>query len=504
MENRHDALEGSPYRTKEVIGQGGMGVVVLAEHKALGKAVVVKLLHDELSHPHLTERMRVEAQALAKLSHPNIVEVTDFGTTPAGRPYVVMERLEGRTLADEVKARGHLPVAEAVSYVVDVLSALEIAHKAGIVHRDIKGENVFLHRPSSTRTIVKLLDFGVAKVLSETGPVEPSRFMTEEGTLMGTPRFCSPEQAMGDRNIDHRADIYGVGTMLFLLVTGRRPFEHRLISDLLQAHASGVPPVPSTLARQPISPAVDRAILRALEKKPADRFQSASEMVDGLQAAIAAPAPSFSPAPSPSFSPAPAPAAPRTFQQIARDTVPLSSLENAAQLFPHDARSETPGRRSRHGTDLIEEPSRARSNPAFSAAPPPAPPPPVFQQQAAPSHRPLGTQRMQQMQAPPMPRPTAGPGVGPGAHPVAHPVAHPAHPGGAGPAYIDASGGRFVDPGPRPPPDKSVISAPRGDDRFRFALVFCVALVVIAIAALFVARGFIKSSKAPPAQEQPS
>ena len=285
MEIQEDPLEGSPYRTMSVLGQGGMGVVVLAEHRALGKLVVVKLLHADLSSPKLVERMRVEAQTLAKLSHPNLVDVTDFGTTPGGRTYFAMEKLDGRTLADEVRERGHVPWEEACRHVAELLDALEVAHAAGVVHRDVKGENVFLHRAHG-REIVKLLDFGVAKIVSEGAPIEPSRFMTEEGALMGTPRFCSPEQAMARRHVDHRADLYGAGALLFLLVTGRRPFEHKNIVELLQAHATEQPPRPSEVAPQGIPASVEAVILRALEKDPADRFQSAKEMAEELRRAM--------------------------------------------------------------------------------------------------------------------------------------------------------------------------------------------------------------------------
>ena len=286
-----DPLVGTPYRTLSALGRGGMGEVVLAEHRRLGKTLVVKLVHPELVHPYAAERLRVEAQILAKLNHPNIVEVSDLGMTPSGRPYLAMEHLVGRTLQEEVRKRTFLPIAEAVEIGRAVLSALSAAHAAGIVHRDIKAENIFLHmdaRAGGAR-VVKVLDFGVAKVLAADQAVLPSRFPTEEGMILGTPRFCSPEQAIGRTDIDHRADIYSVGTLLFAMVVGRRPFEQRDMLELIQAHLTLPPPTPSTLAKQAIPPRLDQVILKALEKSPARRFQSAEEMSAELQLATAPP-----------------------------------------------------------------------------------------------------------------------------------------------------------------------------------------------------------------------
>lgn len=260
-----------------------MGEVLLAEHLALKKEVVVKLVHAELVGPELVERMRVEAQILASLRHPGIVDVTDLGETRHGRPYLVMERLHGRTLGEEVEARGGLPLPEAVDIVCQVLDALEAAHAAGVVHRDVKADNVFLHRArKDDKTVVKLLDFGVAKILAGgKGPL-PSRFPTEEGVVMGTPRFCSPEQALGRRDIDHRADIYAAGALLYYLVTGYRLFaEKASLVDLLTAHARETPRLPSTIAG--VSAAVDEVILKALAKRPSDRYQSAREMIEALR-----------------------------------------------------------------------------------------------------------------------------------------------------------------------------------------------------------------------------
>ncbi|NUO54205.1 MAG: serine/threonine protein kinase [Polyangiaceae bacterium] len=279
-----DPLEGSAYRSKSLLGKGAMGEVLLAEHRALGKEVVIKVVHAALARPELAERMRVEAQILANLRHPGIVQVNDLGQTSAGRPFMVMERLVGRTLSEEIASRGALPTAEAIDIICELLAALVVAHAAGVVHRDIKPDNVFVHQRPHTARVIKLLDFGVAKILAGgSGPL-PSQFPTEEGAVMGTPRFCSPEQALGKPNVDHRADIYGVGALLYFVLTGRKLFaECSHIIELLRAHAEAPPPRPSSVV--PVSATIDAIVSKALAKDPADRFQSAAEMIGALRRA---------------------------------------------------------------------------------------------------------------------------------------------------------------------------------------------------------------------------
>jgi serine/threonine-protein kinase len=255
-----------------------MGEVVLAEHLGLGKRVVVKLLREDLAQdPALVKRMQIEARTLAALASPYIVQVTDFGQTATGRTYIVMERLIGRTLGAELSARGALPPAEAIGYVVQVLAGLEAAHAAGIVHRDIKPENVFLcDATKDAPRMVKILDFGVAKVLDVDAEVHrPAlpRLVTEEGGIVGTPRVVAPEQALG-KPVDARTDVYAAGLLLYTAIAGRGPFAHlKDATELLKANVMERPAPLSTLA--PIPPALDAAVQRALEKRPADRFPSA-------------------------------------------------------------------------------------------------------------------------------------------------------------------------------------------------------------------------------------
>jgi serine/threonine-protein kinase len=203
-----------------------------------------------------------------------------------------MERLVGVTLGAEVKARGALPVAEALGYVVQVLAGLEVAHAMGIVHRDIKPENVFLcDATRDAPRLIKILDFGVAKVLDVAGEVgRPAlpRLVTAEGGIVGTPRVVAPEQALG-KPVDARTDVYAAGLLLYTLLAGRGPFAH--ISDaceLLKANVMELPEPPSKWTAQPIPAALDAAVMRALEKRPADRFLSAGAFATELRAIAAA------------------------------------------------------------------------------------------------------------------------------------------------------------------------------------------------------------------------
>ena len=223
---RLDPLGGSPYAATRRLGEGTAAEVYEAIHVALGKPVVVKVLRAEhAADPRALDRMRFEAQALARLRHPNVTAVTDFGQTPAGRPYFVMERHEGRSLRDELHARGHLPVAEAVALAQQLLAGLEAAHALGVIHRDVKLENLLLCNDGQ----LKILDFGIAKLAPGADPAQapaPIAVRTEEGVTLGTPRFLSPEQVMC-RPVDRRTDVYGAAMVVYELIAGARPLPRR-------------------------------------------------------------------------------------------------------------------------------------------------------------------------------------------------------------------------------------------------------------------------------------
>jgi serine/threonine-protein kinase len=283
-----DVLAGTPYRALGPLGQGGMGEVIEAEHRGLRKRVVVKLLHPQFAgEPRFVDRMRVEAQTLAAVCSPHVVSVSDMGQTAAGRPYLVMELLHGQTLGDEMRTRGGtLPTPEAIGIVRQVLAGLAAAHRLGIIHRDVKPGNVFIcAAPDGGARLVKVLDFGIAKVLRrDNSPmaVPAPQYATEEGALVGSPRTISPEQARCQK-VDERSDVYAVGVMLYTLIVGDGPFAHaRDMLELLNAHISEVPALPSRAAKQPVPPELDRAILKALAKRPDDRFQTAEAFSEEL------------------------------------------------------------------------------------------------------------------------------------------------------------------------------------------------------------------------------
>jgi serine/threonine-protein kinase len=255
-----------------------MGELIVAEHLELGRQFVVKLLHQRLAgDPQLIDRVRVEAQSLGRLNHPNVVSVVGFGHAADGRPYIAMEYLRGRTLTEELASR-RLSVMESVSFARSILSALGAAHALGIVHRDVKPDNLMLVQRTDG-LVVKVLDFGMARVLPGVAPgaPQPLSFPTDTGVVVGTPRFVSPEAARGEE-VDARADLYSAGLVLYVMLAGRGPFDHLKGTDrLLSAQAESEPELPSRYAVEPIPAELDAAVQKALAKRPEERFQSAAE-----------------------------------------------------------------------------------------------------------------------------------------------------------------------------------------------------------------------------------
>lgn len=271
-----DVFVGTPYRLLRRLGQGGMGDVFLVEHRELGKEMVAKVLQRQLADdPRLLDRVRLEATTLARLNHPNVVQISDFRRTADGRPFLIVEHMRGRSLKAELAQRGSLSLFDALDFAHQALSGLAAAHALGIAHRDVKPDNLFLSQDRDGVLTLKVIDFGLALVMraSASAP-QPLSLPTESGALLGTPRYLSPEAALGKR-VDERADLYAIALILYEMVAGRGPFDGQ--RDLLGAQASEDPPPPSQLAERPVPKEFDAVIQRGLRKNPDQRFQSAEE-----------------------------------------------------------------------------------------------------------------------------------------------------------------------------------------------------------------------------------
>jgi len=278
------------YRLVSELGEGAMGKVYRAERIAAGETgfAAVKVLNEDCSaQPDLRERFEREARALFGLAHPHILEVQDFGMTPLHRPYLVMELLEGQSL-DEMVDGEILPPDQALQLGRQLLEGLAFAHDQGVVHRDLKTENVFVVRNSTGGYHAKLLDFGLVKFTDDERWGE-GRKLTVAGSVMGSPAYMSPEQATG-APIDARSDVYSVGIVIYELVTGHWPFECESRSDMLRAHLIEPPPTIAA-GRDGLEcrPELEALVQKAMAKSANDRHANAREMLAALTA-IPAPA----------------------------------------------------------------------------------------------------------------------------------------------------------------------------------------------------------------------
>ena len=266
---------GTAYRLERELGGGGMSRVYLAEELALGRQVVIKVLPPDLAAAINVERFRREIQLAARLQHPHVVPLLAAGSA-GDLLYYTMPFIEGESLRAKLAREGELPIPEAVRYLRDVVDALAYAHEQGVLHRDIKPDNVMV-----TRHHALVTDFGVAKALSEAGGQAATGF-TSAGVAMGTPAYMAPEQAAADPTIDHRADIYSLGAMAYEMLAGHPPFSGRTSQQLLAAHVSRAPE-PLATARPTVPPELTAIVMRCLEKRPADRWQSAEELLRALE-----------------------------------------------------------------------------------------------------------------------------------------------------------------------------------------------------------------------------
>ncbi|MBX3200457.1 MAG: protein kinase [Labilithrix sp.] len=273
---------GGRYRIKGVLGEGGMGTVYDAEHIGLSRQVAIKVLSPTQAKKRVAvKRFQQEARAAGAIGHPNICEVYDLGLLDDGSPYLVMEKLVGQTLAERIAKEGGLPFDDVVDVVSQVLSGLIAAHDKGIVHRDIKPENIFLARRLGCPPIIKLLDFGVSKMMAEFQTGDDALDLTRTGMVMGTPYYMSPEQARGERNLDGRVDVYACGVVMYEAIAGKRPFLAPNYNALLLAIINTKPRSIREL-RPATPPELEAIIRRAMEKSRADRYATAKHMLRDL------------------------------------------------------------------------------------------------------------------------------------------------------------------------------------------------------------------------------
>jgi serine/threonine-protein kinase len=286
------------YRLIAPLGEGGMATIWRAVDEQLDREVAVKLLREQFgSDAGFAARFRQEARAAGSLSHPNIVPVYDYGTDADGSQFIVMQLVEGDTLAGILRERGHLDTDDAVRVALGVASALEAAHRRGLVHRDVKPGNILLTDDGD----VKVTDFGIARAVSEAS-------MTVTGTTLGSVHYFSPEQARGDE-VTGASDVYALGIVLYEMLTGRRPFEGDSAAGVALKRLNEDPPPPS--AFRPVPSGLSAIVMRALQREPADRFPDAGSFAEALRvwqkdpARAAAAAPAMAAAPKPQDAPLP-------------------------------------------------------------------------------------------------------------------------------------------------------------------------------------------------------
>ncbi|HOT09617.1 MAG TPA: protein kinase, partial [Polyangiaceae bacterium] len=268
------------YKILDYLGEGGMGTVYRVEHRTLQRQFAMKVLRCDLAkEPELGARFIQEARAAATVHHPNVIQITDFGQLPEGIPYFVMEYLTGRTLAAVLQKGGPLPATRAVRILLQAAAGIGAAHNAGVIHRDLKPDNIFLLNALGAEETVKLLDFGVAKVAG-------AARITQTGIVFGSPHYMSPEQASG-QPVDHRADIYALGIVMYELFTGHLPFEADTFMGVLTKQMFVTPEpfnVKSGSARE--LGALEDITFRCLEKKTENRYASVEELIADIEEVV--------------------------------------------------------------------------------------------------------------------------------------------------------------------------------------------------------------------------
>src|SRR4051812_6710057 len=270
------------YRVEQVLGVGGMGVVVAAVHLQLDEKVAIKfLVPDALENAEAVARFAREARAAVKIKSEHVARVIDVGTLESGAPYMVMEYLDGGDLSRVLATQGSLPIDEAVEYVLQACEAIAQAHVMGIVHRDLKPANLFLTRRGDGTQTIKVLDFGISKVIPMAGSSGSEASMTRTSAVMGSPLYMSPEQMASSRDVDGRTDIWALGAILYELVAGRPPFNADSLPQLCTLILNGQF-VPLREVRPGLPPGLEAVIRRCLEKDSSRRYPNISELANAL------------------------------------------------------------------------------------------------------------------------------------------------------------------------------------------------------------------------------
>jgi serine/threonine protein kinase len=286
LETEGDSLLGTTlagkYRIEERLNEGGMGTVYRGTHVLMDKTVAVKVLRPSLAADEkIVARFSREARAASRISHPNALSVTDFGEDESGHVFIVMEFLSGRTLKQLIRDEGPLPLPRVVEITRQVGDALNAAHQQGVVHRDLKSDNIML-LDTMSGDYAKVLDFGIAKINEPDGAVDTN--LTAPNLVIGTPQYMSPEQCSQDSEIDARSDIYSMGVILYEMLVGHVPFSGDSPTIVMMKHLQD--PVPSVLEeRNDLPPAVGRVVARAMAKVPDHRYQNVAELVEDLSIA---------------------------------------------------------------------------------------------------------------------------------------------------------------------------------------------------------------------------
>ena len=267
------------YRIEELISEGGMGAVYRGTHVLMDKKVAVKVLRPSLAADDtIVARFSREAKAASRIAHPHALTVTDFGESENGVVFLVMEYLSGKTLKNEIRNTGPMPLSRVVEIIRQVGSALDAAHAEGVIHRDLKSDNIMLVE-SNGADWAKVLDFGIAKITERVGTFDPG--ITAPNLIIGTPQYMSPEQCSQSSELDSRSDIYSLGVILYEMLIGHVPFTGESPTAIMMKHMQEAPP--SVLEeREDLPASVGRVVARALAKRPEDRYQSAAEMVGAL------------------------------------------------------------------------------------------------------------------------------------------------------------------------------------------------------------------------------